>query len=655
MDYTEKLSETELRKRHAQRERERRKRLKNDVSYRQKEIERKRNYRLKQKNVNKSRLQPSSSPMADSSCDSNPPQMDCTSKKQPMSVAERVKAYKKRKRLAELQNSGVTKLSIIDIINQNIADNNRNKTKVRVIESTPPRSEQSGDQRFGDEFFLSRSLQAHMLGGCSTSSDDSNANKKIIEQDLAQRFVTYVEHPQCAEPKIRKKLRKNVPSSPRGNCLFYCFIMSLNWEIGPIELRRILLASPHVNYCGDPKEARKILASDEEFGDADVIFIFSRHYKCNVCVHWHLRGKILYLQIKYNENPTFIHLRLEGNHFEPYIPTPRRHYDHLADARLIEGNEESHTPSMTNCEQSSALEINEKTENIQIHAPLVRRKNLVGIVPGNNSYRLRQDHAAVCRTFENNFPNNSVGYTCSVCHRLWSQEDLQEIWKKKASKIDESLSKNTLDPDDSEGVLLCENCRKPLERVSTPNLSKYKDSKNSTSPAHLPLDTISERPISSRLPFMKILGLRHTYGEPRIDGQINDVLVSVENTMVKSLPRHVSDGFAINVYIKKKLVHEKIVMTGCVNKVILRAWLDFMMRTPLYRFYNNNIDQSFLNSGDLNSNQGDINKICSYMGVDLTNITGMSVDQNPIQELFIQNFMEDIPIEESIKLTMLIS
>ncbi|KAJ8668757.1 hypothetical protein QAD02_000016 [Eretmocerus hayati] len=243
--------------------------------------------------------------------------------KQPKSVKQRNNDHKRRKRRLESNKFGDSQLSIIDIINRNIVNNKVISRKIRVIESSPSQNMSDKELNFDDEFFFSKSSRSQMIKECGMHIDQ-DAQQQVIDQALAQRFVTYTEHSRCSEPELRKLLNRNVPSLPRGNCLFYCFIMTYNLNMGSIQLRRILLGSPHLHDCGNPEEARQILSSDKEFGDADVIFIFSRHYQCNVCVHWHLQGRILYLQTKYDENPQFIHLRLQGNHFEPYMPTPRR-------------------------------------------------------------------------------------------------------------------------------------------------------------------------------------------------------------------------------------------------------------------------------------------------------------------------------------------
>ena len=59
-----------------------------------------------------------------------------------------------------------------------------------------------------------------------------------------------------------------------------------------IELRNKLLNSPALSDCGDLYGACLILSSQNEYGDADSVYIFSRTYKRNICVHLHSRDRV---------------------------------------------------------------------------------------------------------------------------------------------------------------------------------------------------------------------------------------------------------------------------------------------------------------------------------------------------------------------------
>ena len=139
-----------------------------------------------------------------------------------------------------------------------------------------------------------------------------------IENMLTRQFYVYTEQSSCAEPDATLRHDCDIPSSTPGNCLFYSLIKIEKFPITAIQLRRQLLNNPTVAECGGPHEACEILSSQGEYGDADCIFIFSRTYKKNVCVHYHVRDTVNYLHYKQNETREFIHLHLIGRHFTPY-------------------------------------------------------------------------------------------------------------------------------------------------------------------------------------------------------------------------------------------------------------------------------------------------------------------------------------------------
>lgn len=93
---------------------------------------------------------------------------------------------------------------------------------------------------------------------------------------------------------------------------------------------------------------------------------------------------------------------------------------------------------------------------------------------------------------------------------------------------------------------------------------------------------------------MQIRRLRRTIGQYGILGQVINVPVDV-NLMVNQLPREVSDDYCINVHIKRKLIHKSSYLIGFVNKANIKIWLQFLCNTPLYKFYDIKIDNSFFN------------------------------------------------------------
>ena len=145
------------------------------------------------------------------------------------------------------------------------------------------------------------------------SNEDSVPN-------LAQRFYVYREESQCAQPDLPLAHDRDIPSSPRGNCLFFSLIKILRLNTSPGEVRAKLLESPTLASCGDPLEACRILSDINEYADADCLYTFSQEYKQNVCVHFHADDRVIFLHYRANENPEFIYLHLMRLHYTPYFP-----------------------------------------------------------------------------------------------------------------------------------------------------------------------------------------------------------------------------------------------------------------------------------------------------------------------------------------------
>ena len=96
------------------------------------------------------------------------------------------------------------------------------------------------------------------------------------------------------------------------------------------------------------------------------------------------------------------------------------------------------------------------------------------------------------------------------------------------------------------------------------------------------LDAITERLISSRLPFTQLRRIR--YERHGIVGQVVNMPVDV-NTIVTFLPRNVND----DVSSMLTLIHKSTYLSGVVKRVV-EQWLNFVINRPLYTMYNIVID-----------------------------------------------------------------
>lgn len=75
-------------------------------------------------------------------------------------------------------------------------------------------------------------------------------------------------------------------------------------------------------------------------------------------------------------------------------------------------------------------------------------------------------------------------------------------------------------------------------------------------------------------------------------GQVIKVPCDVDE-VVKQLPRHLDDDQAINVNLKKSIIHKSAYLSGYVKKSVLKAWLGLLVEQPLYKFYNITVDRRF--------------------------------------------------------------
>ena len=150
----------------------------------------------------------------------------------------------------------------------------------------------------------------------------------------------------------------------------------------------------------------------------------------------------------------------------------------------------------------------------------------------------------------------------------------------------------------AENFTVCQTCRISLKRGKVPTLATTNGFVYPSRPAHLPpLDPITERLISPRLPFVQIRRLRHAAGSLSIIGQVINVPVDVDE-MIRSLPRNLEDDHAFNVSIKKHIIHKSSYLTGFITKATLKKWLEYLVDTPLYRRHGIVINDDQLNLFD---------------------------------------------------------
>ncbi|XP_047519209.1 uncharacterized protein LOC125059060 isoform X2 [Pieris napi] len=193
--------------------------------------------------------------------------------------------------------------------------------------------------------------------------------------------------------------------------------------------------------------------------------------------------------------------------------------------------------------------------------------------------------------FKSTFLDNDFGHTCSVCDRLWFRNDLKAITAAQMQIISDWCVKENRQVHAQEFTLVCANCKRSLNTGKLPSLAKMNGFTYPEVPPGLPpLDPISERLISPRLPFMQVRRLRHDDG---IIGQVINVPVDVQE-MVKCLPRQLDEDEVINVNIKRNLAHKTNYVSGYTSKRTIKEWLDVLQKSSLYRLYDIKVDLSKL-------------------------------------------------------------
>lgn len=97
----------------------------------------------------------------------------------------------------------------------------------------------------------------------------------------SQQLHIYEQRNECITPEVILHRNTGIPGD--GNCLFHSL---LQLQIQTCDLRNQLRDSPYLNSCHNPQEAYNILSSTNDYGDLDCLYLFSKMYNQNVCVHY---------------------------------------------------------------------------------------------------------------------------------------------------------------------------------------------------------------------------------------------------------------------------------------------------------------------------------------------------------------------------------
>ncbi|XP_042143722.1 uncharacterized protein LOC121834054 [Ixodes scapularis] len=196
------------------------------------------------------------------------------------------------------------------------------------------------------------------------------------------------------------------------------------------------------------------------------------------------------------------------------------------------------------------------------------------------------------KIFQRLFRDNPFGSVCSVCDRLWFQNDLQPLPDRCHETLEQSFPNSDLTQ-----FKLCSTCIQSVHKGHIPHLSSNNGYVYPPKPAHLPqLNAVSERLISPRIPFMQLRRLMHGAGQHGIKGPVVNVCVDVDD-MVTMLPRAIEQDRALNVHLKRGMLAKTTYLAGAVKKCDLLPWLKLLCDSTLYKHYNIKCD--FARLGDI--------------------------------------------------------
>ncbi|KAH0546703.1 hypothetical protein KQX54_013941 [Cotesia glomerata] len=248
----------------------------------------------------------------------------------------------------------------------------------------------------------------------------------------SQQLYIYEQRNECITPEIILHRNTGIPGD--GNCLFHSLINVLQLQIETCDLRNQLRDSPYLSSCHNPQEAYNILSSTNEFGDLDCLYLFSKMYNQNVCVHYCFynmtttNDDTIFCHFKANDTQNWIHLHLCEQHFTPFyevsdlletIQDATQNEAHIdANIQLLRDNYDEDPTEDNHNNYENEIEIDREDrigENIMDFI-------VEGTIPVHTYYR---KHSKSHIDFDKEFTSNSFGHSCIICDRLWWKRDLK--------------------------------------------------------------------------------------------------------------------------------------------------------------------------------------------------------------------------------------
>lgn len=269
------------------------------------------------------------------------------------------------------------------------------------------------------------------IGQCRAVENKENVTLQE-NQFHSQQLQIYEQRNECINPDVILHRNTGIPGD--GNCLFHSLISVLQLQIETCDLRNQLRDSPYLNSCHNPQEAYNILSSTNAYGDLDCLYLFSKMYNQNVCVHYcfyNITTKnqdTIFCHFKANDTQNWIHLHLREQHFTPFnevsdlleiIPDATQNEAHVnANIRLLRDNYDEDPTEHNDNNHENEIKIDRDdriSENIMDFI-------VDGTIPVYTNYR---KHSTSHIDFYKDFTSNSFGHSCIICDRLWWKRDLK--------------------------------------------------------------------------------------------------------------------------------------------------------------------------------------------------------------------------------------
>ncbi|CAG5020903.1 unnamed protein product [Parnassius apollo] len=261
-----------------------------------------------------------------------------------------------------------------------------------------------------------------------------------------QQLHIYEQRNECITPEVILHRNTGIPGD--GNCLFHSLISVLQLQIESCDLRNQLRDSPYLNSCHNPQEAYNILSSSNDYGDLDCLYLFSKMYNQNICVHYCFYNitttneDTIFCHFKANDALNWIHLHLREQHFTPFYEVSDL-LETVQDATQNEAHVDANIELLRDNYDEGPTEDNHNNHENEIEIDREDRigENTMdfiddGTIPVYTNYR---KHSTSHIDFYKEFTSNSFGHSCIICDRLWWKGDL-----KKSTSKHESILKTIL-------------------------------------------------------------------------------------------------------------------------------------------------------------------------------------------------------------------